>query len=331
MTYFKCGKVGHMARNCKEPVHKANVLRITGPPPPPAQTFQPRARTFNIIRKDAVQNANMVAGSLAINSVKVKVLMDFGATKSFISGSVIDRIKCNLIIEVANQERVTVDRICPNCDIVIEGQHFSADLIPFKLGEFYIILGIDWLANHDAQIECRNKKVKLRTKNGAEVIFKGKRQDNNFLTIIQTRRLLRQGCEAYLAHVKDVEKESFNIEDIPVVKEFPDIFPDELPELPPDREIEFTVDLAPGAELDPSSGSDADSLDSLLPGSPVDSIPPPSVEPLYISSDPEEDPSESSEAPMHVSPLRPVPETPAPEREPVVPMPAHVGVNLDQD
>ncbi|XP_074327576.1 uncharacterized protein LOC141665490 [Apium graveolens] len=255
MTCFKCGKVGHIARNGKEPVQKANVLRIAGPPLPPAQTVQPRARTFNMMMKDAVQDADVVAGTLAINSVEAKVLMDSGATRSFISEIVVDRLKCvayplesNLTIEVANQERVATNRICPSCDIVIEGKHFSVDLIPLKLGEFDVILEMDWLPNHDTQIECRSRKVKLRTKDGTEVIFKGKKQDRKFLTAIQTRRLLRQGCEAYLAHVKDVEKESLKIEDIHVVKEFPDIFPDELPGLPSDREIEFTIDLAPGKE-----------------------------------------------------------------------------------
>ncbi|XP_074347147.1 uncharacterized protein LOC141685976 [Apium graveolens] len=174
-----------------------------------------------MIMKYTVQDADVVAGTLAINSVDFKVLMDYGATGSIISESVVDRLKCvayplesNLIIKVANQERVVVNRVCPNCDIVIEGRNFFADLIPFKLGEFDIILGMDWLVNHDAQIECRSKKVKLKTKDGTE----------------------------------DVEKESLKIEDTHVVKEFPDVFPDELPRVPPDREIEFTIDFAPGTE-----------------------------------------------------------------------------------
>ncbi|XP_074352100.1 zinc finger BED domain-containing protein RICESLEEPER 2-like [Apium graveolens] len=66
--------------------------------------------------------------------------------------------------------------------------------------------------------------------------------------MIQTKRLLRQGCKAYLAYVLDVNKEGPRIEDIPVVCKFLDIFPDELPGLPPDREIEFTIDLAPSTE-----------------------------------------------------------------------------------
>ncbi|XP_074352063.1 uncharacterized protein LOC141691203 [Apium graveolens] len=191
--------------------------------------------------KDVVQNADVVAGTLAINSIEVKVLMDSGAIRSFSAESVIDRLKCiayplepNLIIEVANQERVTANRIYPNCDMIIEGQHFSVDLIPFKLGEFDIILEMDWLSNHYAQIEYKIKKVKLRTKDGVEVIFRGKKQERKFLTTIQMKRLLREGCEAYLVHVKDIEAESLRIGDIPVVKEFPGMFPDELPGLPPD-------------------------------------------------------------------------------------------------
>ncbi|KAL8124976.1 hypothetical protein AgCh_012595 [Apium graveolens] len=228
LTCFKCGKVGHMARNCKEPVQKANVLRIAGPPLLPALTAQPRARTFNMTMKDVVQDVDVVAGMLVINSVEVKVLMDSGATRSFIAENILDRLKYdayplepNLIIEVSNQEKVIVNRVCPDCDLVIEGRHFSADLIPFKLGEFDVILGMDWLSNHEAQIEYKSKK---------------------------TRRLLRQGCEAYLAHVKDIEKEFVRIEDIPVVRDFPDVFPDKLPGLPPDRDIEFKIDLAPGTE-----------------------------------------------------------------------------------
>ncbi|XP_074377590.1 uncharacterized protein LOC141719105 [Apium graveolens] len=217
MTCFKYGKASHMAKNCKEPVQKVNILRIARPAPPQAQSAQPKARTFNMTMKDVVQDADVVA-------------------------------KSSLVIEVANQDRVIANRICPNCDIVIEGRNFSADLIPFKLGEFDVILGMDWLVNHDTHIECRSKKVKLRSKDRIEVIFKGKKQDMKLLTEIQTRILLCQGCEAYLAHVKDVEKEPLNIEDTPVVKEFTDIFPDEFLGLPTDREIEFTINLAPKTE-----------------------------------------------------------------------------------
>ncbi|XP_074351383.1 uncharacterized protein LOC141690484 [Apium graveolens] len=111
-------------------------------------------------------------------------------------------------------------------------------LIPFKLGEFDVILGMDWLSKHDAQIDCRNKKVMVKTPD----------ERIKFLTMIQAKKLLRQGCEHFIAYVIDRSQEPAKLEDIPVVNEFPDVFPDELPGLPPDREIEFAIDLAPGTE-----------------------------------------------------------------------------------
>ncbi|XP_074337615.1 uncharacterized protein LOC141674810 [Apium graveolens] len=71
-------------------------------------------------------------------------------------------------------------------------------------------------------------------------------QARKFLTALQANRLLRQGCQSYLAHVVDTNKDVLHIENIPVVKEFKDVFPDDLPRLPPDREIEFMIDLTPG-------------------------------------------------------------------------------------
>ncbi|XP_074342647.1 uncharacterized protein LOC141680277 [Apium graveolens] len=107
---------------------------------------------------------------------------------------------------------------------------------------------MDWLAEHGAQIDCKEKKVILKTPKGKRVDFKGQKQVKTFLTMIQAKRLLRQGCEGYLAHVIDRSKKTPNIRSIPIVSEFPDVFPDELPGLPPDRQIEFSIDIAPGVE-----------------------------------------------------------------------------------
>ena len=65
---------------------------------------------------------------------------------------------------------------------------------------------------------------------------------------MQAKKLLRQGCEAYLAHVVDTHKTTPKLEEIRVVNEFPEVFPEELHGLPPDREIEFAIELAPGTE-----------------------------------------------------------------------------------
>jgi hypothetical protein len=63
---------------------------------------------------------------------------------------------------------------------------------------------------------------------------------------LEANVLLRKGCQGYLAYVIDTEKSEVKLDDIPIVREFPDVFPKELSGLPPDREIELSIDLAPG-------------------------------------------------------------------------------------
>ncbi|KAK1648347.1 hypothetical protein QYE76_066152 [Lolium multiflorum] len=91
-----------------------------------------------------------------------------------------------------------------------------------------VILGMDWLTENGAVINCGDKTVSLRNSIGGQIVFQGDKYTQ-----------LEIGLE--LNSLKEVK-----IEDIPVVNEFQDVFPKELPGMPPDREIEFTIDLIPG-------------------------------------------------------------------------------------
>ncbi|KAL8146858.1 hypothetical protein AgCh_004549 [Apium graveolens] len=134
--------------------------------------------------KDAVQNSEVIAGNLLMNNVEAKVLIDSGATRSFISKTFVDKLKCdkmtlNEVIDVviANQEKIPVSQFCPKCEIDISGHKFLADLILLTLWEFDIILGMHWLGKNNAQIDCKSKKVYLKTEIGETVVFKGQRQE----------------------------------------------------------------------------------------------------------------------------------------------------------
>ncbi|XP_074346875.1 uncharacterized protein LOC141685684 [Apium graveolens] len=130
--------------------------------------------------KDDVQSSEVVAGTHSVNNGNAKVLFDFGATRSFISKSFVGNLNCEiemlvepLSIIVANQEQVFVKSICPRCKVEISGYSFLASLIPFRLGEFDVILGMNWLAELGAQIDYKKKKVILKSPQGKKVVFKG--------------------------------------------------------------------------------------------------------------------------------------------------------------
>ena len=111
-----------------------------------------------------------------------------------------------------------------------------------------MILGMDWLSRHQVMVDCRMKRVILRTPNEDEVTFIGERSNHlsNVISATTARKMVRKGCEAYLAYVIDRVKARPSVSDIPTVSDFPDVFLKELPGLPPHREIEFAIDVLPG-------------------------------------------------------------------------------------
>ena len=70
----------------------------------------------------------------------------------------------------------------------------------------------------------------------------------NIISAIIARKMLRRGCKGYLAVVRDTKVETGAVQNVAVVCEFSDVFPEELPGLPPDREIELCIDVVPGTD-----------------------------------------------------------------------------------
>ena len=93
------------------------------------------------------------------------------------------------------------------------------------------------------------KRVTLRTSNEDEVTFIGDRSNylSNVISAATVRKMVWKGCEAYLAYVIDTVKARSSVSDIPTVSDFPDMFTEQLPGLPPSREIEFAIDVVPGS------------------------------------------------------------------------------------
>ena len=114
-----------------------------------------------------------------------------------------------------------------------------------------MILGMDWLSQHQVVVDCRMKRVTLRTPSGEEVTFISERSNplSNVISVTTVRTMVRKGCEAYLAYVIDEKRAESSLLDILTVCDYLNIFPEDLLGLPPQREIEFAIDVVQGAPL----------------------------------------------------------------------------------
>ncbi|GJT75551.1 putative ribonuclease H-like domain-containing protein [Tanacetum coccineum] len=117
-----------------------------------------------------------------------------------------------------------------------------------ELGSFDIIIGMDWLSQYDAAILCGSKKVRIPLE-GKTLVIEGDRNNSRLkiVSCIKAQKYIEKGCELFLAQVTEQESKEKRLEDFPVVRDFPKVFPDELPGLPPPRQVEFRIDLIPGA------------------------------------------------------------------------------------
>ncbi|KAJ0537730.1 putative nucleotidyltransferase, Ribonuclease H [Helianthus annuus] len=125
-----------------------------------------------------------------------------------------------------------------------------ANLYPMQMGDFDVIQGMDWLSMHRATIDCHSKRVIFGDILNPECIYQGSqpRKSIKIISALKAQKLISHGCVGLLAAIKDTSVDTPRVEDIPIVRDFSDVFPEELPGIPPEREVEFTIDLIPGAE-----------------------------------------------------------------------------------
>ncbi|KAJ0814205.1 putative nucleotidyltransferase, Ribonuclease H [Helianthus annuus] len=241
---YNCGDLTHYRNQCPRLVN-AN----------PAQA-QARGRVFNMNAQEAQADNEVVNGTFFVNNQPASVLFDSGADKSFVSLSFepllrVSRTKLGkpLTVEVASGNPVVLDSVLRNCQLNLNDHLFPIDLTPMQLGSFDIIVGMDWLAKHHAEVVCFEKIVRVPLSSGETLQVRGKKPASSLklMSCTQARKYLRKNYVAFLAHVTADKGKGKSIQDIPVVRDYQELFPEELPGLPPARQVEFRIDLVPGA------------------------------------------------------------------------------------
>ena len=140
--------------------------------------------------------------------------------------------------------RARIGMICRGCELEISGTLLTVDLRILDMSEFDVILGMDWLTAYRVVIDCEHRSVIAYTQDGTHVVFQGDKHDILPQTVYESKC---QGQLSSLLASLTLEDEERPDIDLPrVVCEYVDVFPDELPGLPPQRVVDFGIELYPG-------------------------------------------------------------------------------------
>ncbi|GJX69388.1 putative reverse transcriptase domain-containing protein [Tanacetum coccineum] len=175
-------------------------------------------------------------GTFLLNNCYASMLFDSRAGRNFVSSTfsaLLDvapsPLDTSYTVELADGRILEINVILRGSTLVLLGHPFDINLMPVELGSFDVIIGMDWLTKYHAVIVCDEMVVRIPY--GDEVlIIRG----DNYDGIITSKK------------TGDKSKEKW-LEDVPIIREFPEVFPEDLPGLPPTRQVEFQIDLVPGA------------------------------------------------------------------------------------
>ncbi|KAL0462067.1 UNVERIFIED_CONTAM: Retrovirus-related Pol polyprotein from transposon.6 [Sesamum latifolium] len=218
-TYYHCGGRGHIARNCPSQTKGVGGSVASGTQSQSSVGSSGRGAERGRGRGTCNRDNDQVTG---------------GGMKG--SGAQVTQGQTQARIYNMTREEAPASN-----DVI-------SDLVVMDLKEFDVILWMDWLAQQRAVVDCYKKEVMIESSGESRVVIVGDRQVVPVCVIsaIEARRLMLEGCEAYLAHVIDSEKVTPTLEEIPVVRDFPDVFPDDLSDLPLHREVDFAIETLPG-------------------------------------------------------------------------------------
>ncbi|GJY18340.1 putative reverse transcriptase domain-containing protein [Tanacetum coccineum] len=249
---YECGNTGHIKKNCPKLKNHGNN-NGNGPA---------QGRAYALGGRDASPDSNVITGTFLLNNRYATVLFDTGADRSFVSNTFSTMINItpttlenHYDVELADGKIIGVNTIIRGCTINFMNHPFNIDLMHVPLGSFDVIIGMDWLIKHHGVIICDEKIVRVPF--GRETLtFQGngnnqkKESRLNIISCTKAQEYLSKGCDAFLAHITTKEAEDKSgekrLKDVPIVKDFPEVFPEDLPGIPPTRQVEFQIDLVPG-------------------------------------------------------------------------------------
>ncbi|GKA49144.1 putative reverse transcriptase domain-containing protein [Tanacetum coccineum] len=227
-------RVGHQKRDCRSAAAVLNTQRVLFGNQQGVICYECRSPGY--VKRDCLNgrgsnpDSNVVMGTFLLNNYYASMLFDSGANRSFVLSTfsalldvATSTLDTSYAVELANGRISEMNIILKGCTLGLLGHPFDINLMPVELGSFDVIIGMDWMA-----------------KNHAMIVYDEK-----------TQKYIENGCQVYLAQVMSKKEEDKSkekrLEDVPIVRNFLEVFPKELPGLPPTRQVEFQIELVPGA------------------------------------------------------------------------------------
>ncbi|XP_075507586.1 uncharacterized protein LOC142544422 [Primulina tabacum] len=211
---YRCGSTNHMFKECP-------------------QRGQPtQSRVFTMVAEEENPDTSLLtdvfASQLNVKSTKIEV---------------------NYSVLIPSGEEISANSMVKDIDLEMQGHLVYDDLILLPMPKFDVILGMDWLTRNRVSIDFRWRTVLVRPIDKEPFVFEPNRFRNlpRIISCIKARKLILKGCQAFLASIISTpEVPSQSLSDVPVVRNFNDVFPDDVAGIPLEREVEFSIDHFPG-------------------------------------------------------------------------------------
>ncbi|GJZ60855.1 putative reverse transcriptase domain-containing protein, partial [Tanacetum coccineum] len=231
----KCGKVGHKPRYCKEKnvATGANALPIWT-----CYDCGEQGHTRNHCpKKNKPQYRNASGRAYVIkdaNKQGPNVVTDINP----------DKLNVSYEVELADGKVVSTNTVLRGCTLNLVNHLYEIDLMPIELGMFDVIIRMDWLAERDAVIVCGEKVIRIPCRNKTLIVEGDKGPSRlKVISCIKARKYIEKGCQMFVTDVTKKKSKEKRLEDVPVIRDFLD----DLSGLPSPRQVEFRIDLVPGA------------------------------------------------------------------------------------